>query len=55
MSVPSSKMTVTWESPNRDVDRTSASFGSPEIACSRGAVTWRSSSRGESAGATVLT
>lgn len=54
MSVPSSKMTVTWERPNFDIDRTSLSFGSPEIACSSGAVTCRSISNGDRTEATVL-
>src|SRR6185369_15560323 len=41
--------------PKREVERTSLSFGSPEIACSKGAETWRSISSGERAGATVFT
>ena len=55
MSVPSSNVTVTCESPNFEIDRTSSSPGRPEIACSTRVVIWRSVSSGESDAATVLT
>jgi len=55
MSVPSSKVTVTCESPNLEIERTPASRGSPETATSTCWVIWLSTSSGESDGAAVLT
>ncbi len=50
--MPSSKMTVTCDRPNFEIERTSCRPGSPEIACSTGTVICRSTSCGDSAGAT---
>lgn len=46
---------MTCEKPNFDTDRTVVKPGKPEIDCSMGNVICRSTSRGESAGAVVLT
>ena len=55
MSVSSAKVAVIWENPNFEIERTWSSPGIPPIACSSGAVICRSTSSGESAGATVCT
>src|SRR4051812_32769634 len=54
MSVPSSKATVTTERPYLETERTSSTFGMPDIARSTGTVTYCSTSIGESAGAGVM-
>src|SRR4051794_14213517 len=53
MSVPSRKIAVTAESPERETDRSSTRFGMPLSAISIGNVTDRSTSTGESPGASV--
>jgi len=53
MLVPSSKTTVTTESPNLETERTSSRPGSPLIDSSTGVVMKRSTSSGPSAGAEV--
>src|SRR5713101_5783741 len=53
MSVPSLKIAVTAESPERDTDRSSIRFGMPFSAISIGNVTDRSTSTGDSPGASV--
>ena len=55
MLVSSSKIATTCEKPNFETDRTVVKPGKPEIDCSTGNVICRSTSRGESAGAVVLT
>ena len=55
MSVPSSKTTVTTDSPYLEMDRTSSTLGIPDIARSTGTVTYCSTSTGDSAGAAVIT
>src|SRR5678815_5102427 len=55
MSVPSSKTTVTTDRPYFEIERTSSTFGIPDIARSTGTVTYCSTSTGESAGAEVIT
>src|SRR5688572_16906899 len=54
-SVPSSKTSVTWESPYFDIERTRRRFGRPPIACSTRALICCSTSTGERDGAVVLT
>src|SRR6185503_12399231 len=54
MSVPSSNTTVTTERPYFEIDRTSSTFGIPDIARSTGTVTYCSTSVGDSAGAGVM-
>src|SRR5690606_31891316 len=53
MSAPSSKTTVTCDSPNFDTERRSVTCGRPLIERSTGTVTKRSTSSGPSAGAFV--
>src|SRR6187551_176424 len=55
MSVPSSKTTVTTERPYFEIDRSSSTFGMPDIARSTGTVTYCSTSVGERARAGVIT
>src|SRR6188472_315319 len=55
MSVPSSKTTVTTDRPYFEIERTSSTFGIPDIARSTGTVTYCSTSTGDSAGAAVIT
>ena len=55
MSVPSWKTTVTTEMPNFEIDRISSTLGRPLIAPSTGNDSSDSTSRGESAGASVIT
>jgi len=47
-------MAVIWAKPNLEIERTSVRPGRPLMACSRGAVIWRSTSMGDRAGATAL-
>ena len=54
MSVPSWNVTTTCDRPNFEMERTMSRPGSPLIACSTGKVICRSTSSGESEGATVL-
>src|SRR3954447_6006674 len=54
MSVPSSKRATTWEKPNFETERTSLRPFHPPISYSTGKVMSRSTSSGESSGATVL-
>ncbi len=54
MSVPSAKMATTCEKPNFETERTSSSPLSPPRAYSTGKVMSRSTSSGDSSGATVL-
>src|SRR4029079_6456382 len=55
MSVPSSKTIVTTDRPYFEIDRTSSTFGMPDIARSTGTLTYCSTSTDESAGAAVIT
>src|SRR5580765_2925076 len=55
MSVLSSNTTVTTERPYFEIERTSSTFGIPDIARSTATVTYCSTSTGESAGAAVIT
>src|SRR5678809_1126393 len=55
MSVPSSKTTVTTDSPYLEIERISSTFGTPDIARSTGTVTYCSTSVGDRAGAGVIT
>ena len=50
MSVPSLKITVTADSPERDTERSSTSLGTPFSAASIGNVTVRSTSTGDKPG-----
>src|SRR5262245_9316554 len=54
MSVSSSNTTVTTESPYLESDLTSSTLGMPAMARSTGAVTYCSTSTGDSAGAAVM-
>ncbi|MOA19226.1 hypothetical protein D3C78_1395910 [compost metagenome] len=53
-SVPSSKMTVTWDSPERERERVCLRAGNPAIAVSMGKVMRCSVSNGEKPAAAVL-
>src|SRR5581483_6103447 len=55
MSVPSSKTTVTTDSPNWETERISVTRGTPRTAASTGTVMNCSTSSAPSAGAVVMT